>query len=255
VAHTFRSVTLEEVDSTNSEAFARARAGEGGPLWIAARRQTRGRGRSGRGWTSPEGNLYASLLQRLVCSPAVVHQLSLVAGVAVVEAIAEVAGGRELRGLRLKWPNDVLIGDAKCAGILAESQIGGREPEVIAVIGVGVNLVSHPAGLERATTDLASHGVDVPPQAMLDALAPGMERWLAAWDGGRGFARVRAGWLGHGGRVGETLSVHTGSDRIAGTFVDLDADGALVMQDGAGARRRVTFGDVTLATAAGMGGA
>jgi BirA family biotin operon repressor/biotin-[acetyl-CoA-carboxylase] ligase len=247
VAHTYRSVTLDEVGSTNSAAFERARTGETGPIWIVARRQTRGRGRSGRGWTSPEGNLYASLLQRLACSPAVVHQLSLVAGVAVIDAIREAAGEIKLPGLRLKWPNDVLIGDAKCAGILAESQMGERGAEVTAVIGVGVNLVSHPADLERATTDLASHGANATPHQMLDALAPSMERWLEIWDGGRGFARIRAAWLERGGRVGESLSVNTGSERIAGTFVDLDADGALLMQDGQGARRRVTFGDVSLA--------
>jgi len=247
VAHTFRSVALDEVGSTNTEGFERARVGDTGPLWIVARRQTKGRGRSGRQWTSVEGNLYASLLQRLACSPAVVHQLSLVAGVAVIAAIVEAAGGKGLPGLRLKWPNDVLVGDAKCVGILAESQMDGRSGEVTAVIGVGVNLVSHPADAQRATTDLASHGLRLTPEAMLDVLAPSMERWLAVWDGGRGFGRVRTAWLAHGGRVGEDLSVNTGAERIAGTFVDLDADGALLMRDGAGSQRRVTFGDVSLA--------
>jgi BirA family biotin operon repressor/biotin-[acetyl-CoA-carboxylase] ligase len=250
VAHTFRSVRLDEVGSTNTEAFGRARDGERGPLWIVARRQTQGRGRSGRQWTSDEGNLHASLLQRLACPPSVVHQLSLVAGVAVVDAIGAAAGDRKLPGLRLKWPNDVLIGEPKCAGILAESQMDNRGPEVIAVIGVGINLVSHPTELQRATTDLAAHGVKATPEEMLGQLAQSMQRWLGTWDGGNGFARVRAAWLGHGGRAGESLSVDTGREKIAGTFVDLDADGALLMQDGYGARRRVTFGDVTLAPSA-----
>ena len=90
-----------------------------------ARRQTQGRGRSGRHWASEPGNLYASLLQRLACPQSDVHQLSLLAGVAVVEAIAAAAGAQPIAGLRLKWPNDVLIGGAKCAGILPESQSGG----------------------------------------------------------------------------------------------------------------------------------
>ena len=250
MAHTFRSVTLDEVGSTNTEAFERARAGEKGPLWIVARRQTQGRGRSGRQWTSDEGNLHASLLQRLACPPAVVHQLSLVAGVAVIDAIGAAAGDRKLPGLRLKWPNDILIGDAKCAGILSESQMDNGTSEVIAVIGVGIDLVSHPNGLQRATTHLAAHGVKATPEEMLGLLAQNMERWLGLWDAGNGFARVRAAWLGHGGRAGEGLSVDTGKERIAGTFVDLDADGALLMQDGRGVRRRVTFGDVTLAPSA-----
>jgi BirA family biotin operon repressor/biotin-[acetyl-CoA-carboxylase] ligase len=81
-----------------------------------------------------------------------------------------------------------------------------------------------------------------------------MERWLGLWDAGNGFARVRTAWLGHGGRAGESLSVDTGKEKIAGTFVDLDADGALLMRDGHGARRRVTFGDVTLVPSPVMGG-
>ena len=248
--HPLRHIILEEAGSTNTEAFKRAAAGEAGPLWIMARRQTQGRGRSGRQWASAPGNLYASLLQRLACPQAVVHQLSLLAGVAVVEAIAAAAGGASVAGLRLKWPNDVLIGEAKCAGILPESQSSGRASEVIVVIGIGINLVAYPAGLGRAATDLAAHGVNLTPEAMLAPLAEAMQRWLGVWDGGRGFAHVRAAWLAHGGRVGESLTVDTGRERIAGTFLDLDASGALLMRDTSGQQRKLTFGDVTLARAA-----
>jgi BirA family biotin operon repressor/biotin-[acetyl-CoA-carboxylase] ligase len=253
VAHTFRSIILDEVGSTNTEAFERARVGEKGPLWVVARRQARGRGRSGRGWTSERGNLYASLLQRLACAPAVVHQLSLVAGVAVVDAIRAAAGPEKLSGLRLKWPNDVLIGEAKCAGILAESQMGGERAEVIAVIGVGINLASHPTDLGRLATDLLTHGVKLAPEEMLGFLAHSAERWLGVWDGGAGFGRVRAAWLRRGGKVGEALAVDTGKERIAGTFLDLDADGALLMLDSQGVQRRLTFGDVTLAASGSRG--
>src|SRR5262245_39202177 len=189
VAQPFRSIILEEAGSTNAEAFRRSAAGEPGPLWIMARRQTQGRGRSGRQWASEQGNLYASLLQRFACPQAIVHQLSLVAGVAVVEAIIAAAGQR-IAGLRLKWPNDVLIGEAKCAGILAESQSIGTAAEVVVVIGIGINLVSHPTELARAATDLAAHGLAVSPEAMLKNLAASLERCLAIWGCGRGFAEV-----------------------------------------------------------------
>lgn len=245
----FRSIILEDASSTNSEAFARALAGETGPLWIMARRQSQGRGRSGRPWASESGNLYASLLQRLVCRHSVVHQLSLLAGVAAVEAIAAAAGA-PLTGLRLKWPNDVLIGEAKCAGILPESQIGAAGSEAVVVIGIGINLVTHPNRLGRAATDLAAHGVSVQPETMLGFLAEAVERWVALWDLGAGFARVRAAWLGWAGEVGESLSVHTGREHIAGTYLGLDDSGALLMRDGEGRSRRLTFGDVTLAGAA-----
>ena len=245
----FRSVILEEAGSTNSEAFARAFAGESGPLWIMARRQSHGRGRSGRPWASERGNLYASLLQKLVCRQNVVHQLSLLAGVATVEAIAAAAGA-PIAGLRLKWPNDVLIGEAKCAGILPESQMGAEGLEAVVVIGIGINLASHPTGLGRAATHLGAHGVELEPEAMLGFLAEAVERWVALWDLGAGFARVRAAWLGWAGEVGESLSVHTGREHIAGTYLGLDDSGALLMRDGEGRSRRLTFGDVTLAGAA-----
>jgi len=245
----FRSVILEEAGSTNSEAFARALAGEIGPLWIMARRQSHGRGRSGRQWASEPGNLYASLLQRVVCRQSVVHQLSLVAGVATVEAIVAAAGA-PIAGLRLKWPNDVLIGAAKCAGILPESQMAAESSEAVVVIGIGINLATHPKGVGRAATHLGAHGVELEPEAMLGFLAGAVERWVEAWDRGAGFARVRAAWLGYAGAVGESLSVDTGRERIAGTFLGLDDGGALLMRDVGGQRRRLTFGDVTLARAA-----
>lgn len=245
MALSIATVILEETGSTNTEAFKRAAAGEAGPLWIMARRQTQGRGRSGRQWTSEPGNLHASLLQRLPCPQAVVHQLSLLAGVAVVEAIGA-AAGRQIAGLRLKWPNDVLIGEAKCAGILPESQSGGAAQEVVVVIGVGINLVSHPENLGRVTTDLAAHGLNVSPEVMLGVLAPAMQRWLGIWACGAGFAEVRRAWLANGGAVGESIIADTGRERIAGAFLGLDDGGALLLRDGQGAERRLTFGDVTL---------
>jgi BirA family biotin operon repressor/biotin-[acetyl-CoA-carboxylase] ligase len=244
----FRSVVLDAVGSTNREAFARAEAGEAGPLWIMARRQTAGRGRSGRQWASEPGNLYASLLVTLACAPTVVPQLSLLAGIAVVDAIRQAADGGPA-GLRLKWPNDVLIGQAKCAGILAES-ISGHEATV-AVIGIGLNLAWHPTDLGRTATNLAEHGLRLEPEAMLGFLAPIMQRWLAVWDCGTGFAAVRTAWLEQAGPAGESCSVNTGTDRVEGTFVGLDAGGALLMQDRVGRQRSIAFGDVMLAAEVG----
>jgi BirA family biotin operon repressor/biotin-[acetyl-CoA-carboxylase] ligase len=152
--------------------------------------------------------------------------------------------------LRLKWPNDVLIGEAKCAGILPESQMGRGSSEVVVVIGIGINLTSHPTGLGRAATHLAAHGVSLAPEAMLGFLAEAIQRWLEAWDRGAGFSRVRAAWLGYAGAVGESLTVDTGRERIAGTFLGLDDGGALLMRDAQGQPRKLTFGDVTLAQAA-----
>jgi BirA family biotin operon repressor/biotin-[acetyl-CoA-carboxylase] ligase len=247
VAQPFRKLVFDQVGSTNREAFALAACGQAGPLWVVARRQTAGRGRSGRPWASGPGNFYASLLIELACAPAVVPQLSLLAGVAAVDAIRRAADGGP-PGLRLKWPNDVLIGGAKCAGILAEST--ARQDSVTAVIGVGINLARHPADLGRAATHLAAHGPQVSPEAMLGCLDEAMQQWLASWNRGAEFAGVRAAWLERAGPVGEACSVDTGAERIAGTFAGLDPQGGLVIREGVGRQRTVSFGDVALGPAA-----
>lgn len=250
---TYRRLILEDVASTNTEAFARAGQGEPGPLWVMARRQTQGRGRAGRAWTSDPGNLYASLLQRSRCPLALVYQVSLVAGIAVVDAIRTAAGTTLLPELRLKWPNDVLIDGAKCTGILAESQMA-PSGEVLLVIGIGINLSSHPTDIGRAATHLAAHGIAIAPEAMLDHLAPALDRWLRTWDEGRGFARIRAAWLERAGAEGEPLTVNAGTEKLSGRFTGLDEAGALLMRDETGAVRRVTFGDVALDAVTGRTG-
>jgi BirA family biotin operon repressor/biotin-[acetyl-CoA-carboxylase] ligase len=246
VAQSFRSLIVDQVGSTNREAFALAEAGVEGPLWIMARRQTAGRGRSDRQWVSAPGNLHASLLIRLDCPPTTVPQLSLLAGVATIDAIRHAAGGGP-EGLRLKWPNDILIGHAKCAGILSESVAGPRA--TTAVIGIGIDLAWHPTAMHRAATDLTAQGCRIAPEAMLASLDAAMRRWLAAWDGGRGFHSVRQAWLDRAGPVGEMCRVNTGRELIEGAFADLDADGGLIISDRHGQRRTVTFGEVALADA------
>lgn len=245
MAQAVRSIVLDEVGSTNTEALQRAEAGERGPLWISARRQTQGRGRSGRHWASEPGNLYASLLQSIACPPSAVHQVSLLAGVAAHDAICA-AAGRQPRGLRLKWPNDVLIGTAKCAGILPESVSAAGSTEVIVVVGIGINLAWHPTDIGRPAAHLAEHGAVITADAMLNALAPAMQHWFEIWSCGSGFERIRAAWLERGGPIGEDMTVDTGHERIQGTFLGLDGDGALLLRDRLGLQRRVTFGDVTV---------
>lgn len=247
-------LTFDEIGSTNAEAMRLGRAGETGPLWIWARMQTRGRGRSGRTWASPPGNLYASLLIRLDCSPDAVHQLSLLAGVATYEAVRSACSrsGGAVSGLRLKWPNDVLIDDAKLAGILPEcTRVPGSSNAFLAVVGIGINLATHPEGLGRSVTDLAAHGCLVEPADMLSELAAAMHQWLTEWDNGAGFARVREAWLERAGRPGEHITINTGQEVVEGSFLGIDPSGALVLRDPSGAQRRFTYGDVTLGAAAG----
>jgi BirA family transcriptional regulator, biotin operon repressor / biotin---[acetyl-CoA-carboxylase] ligase len=242
-----RLVSLPEIDSTNAEAMRRVLAGERGPVWVTAARQSAGRGRSGRSWASEPGNLFASLIVAAGCPIAKSGQLSLVAGVAATDAIRAAGALPQGAHARIKWPNDILIGAAKAGGILVESSVQGTEASLIAVVGVGVNLASAPRDLGTAATNLAAHGLVLSPHEALCFLAEAMHAWLTVWDHGNGFARVRAAWLERAGPLGETLSVQAGDGRVTGRFAGLDAEGALLIALDDGGERRFTFGDVTLA--------
>lgn len=251
----YRLVSLEETGSTNSEAMRLATLGEAGGLWITAERQTRGRGRSGRTWRSVPGNLYASLMLRLSCDPQTAQQLALVTGVAVVDAIRAASSGGARRAVepgpgrsfRLKWPNDILAGPAKLGGILLESarDVGG--PGLVTVIGIGLNVAAAPDGLDRAATSLADCGVAVERCRMLASVASAMDSALQVWNEGSGFADIRRLWLERAGPLDELLTVNSGSGAVTGRYQGLDGDGALLLADGLGVRRRFTYGDVSLA--------
>ena len=167
------------------------------------------------------------------------------AGVAVIDALLALWPDGRLRGLRLKWPNDVLVGRAKAGGILIEAtQSGGRR---VAIVGIGINLASAPQVPGRDVTCLADHaGAALDPGAVAHAIAVSFGRWRAVWDRGDGFASICAAWLDRAGPLGEPMMVNAGDGPVAGTFLGLDTDGALLLGDATGARRRFTFGDVTL---------
>ncbi len=239
-------IVYDEIGSSNAEAMRLALLGEPGPLWIRAIRQTAGRGRSGRTWVSEAGNLTASLLMTLASSQAMAHQVSLLAGVAVVDAVRAVAGdGPPITGLRLKWPNDVLIGPAKLAGILPETTVTA-DSRLCLVLGIGINLAWHPETLGREATHLGEHSVDIAPESMLRHLAWAVQHWFSVWNDGVGFEDVRAAWLLRAGAVGEPIDVNFGGERRAGHFAGLDHDGALLLKTVGESIERVTFGDVTL---------
>ncbi|MGD9803516.1 MAG: biotin--[acetyl-CoA-carboxylase] ligase [Hyphomicrobiaceae bacterium] len=238
-------IDFEEIDSTNAEAMRRATAGERGPLWITARRQTRGRGRSGRSWTSADGSLAATLLFRPMCTLSDLPQLSLVAGVATHAAIAGVLPTEARQACRLKWPNDVLIAGAKVSGILVESAIMGTEPVV--AIGIGINAGAAPILADRLASGLAEYGSQTASEDMSSRLALAVAHWLDVWRAPRqGFAAVRTGWLERAFSVGEMMTVNAADEHVSGRFAGLNAEGSLLLTDETGTVRRFTFGDVAL---------
>jgi BirA family transcriptional regulator, biotin operon repressor / biotin---[acetyl-CoA-carboxylase] ligase len=245
-SHDAPLLEFEVLDSTNSEAMRRAAAGERGPVWLLAHRQTAGRGRSGRGWETPAGNLALTHLFTPGCPAAAVPQLSLLVGVAVHDALAAVWSG-SADALRLKWPNDLMIGAAKVGGILVEASTFGHEPVV--AIGIGVNIGHAPDVAGRSVTCLADH-VSVPPVPvpLARAIASAFAHWREIWRRGEGFGGIREAWLARATPIGEPMSVNTGQGSVSGTFAGLDSDGALLLCDATGRHRRFTFGDVSLGT-------
>lgn len=230
--------TVAETGSTNADLLRDAAAGAPEGVWLRAERQTAGRGRQGRPWQAPQGNLAASTLVRLRAGDPPAASLALVAAVALYDALTVFLAPDA--PLQLKWPNDLLLGGAKLSGILLER--GGDA----VVIGIGVNLAHHPDLPDRATTSLAAHGATATPAAVVEVLADSLARWLARWRG-EGLSAVRTAWLAAAHPPGTALTARM-SDGTAcdGLFDGLDGDGALILRLASGERRVIHAADVFL---------
>jgi BirA family biotin operon repressor/biotin-[acetyl-CoA-carboxylase] ligase len=260
-----RLEALAAIGSTNAEARVRAQQGERGPLWITGTMQRAGRGRYGRTWISPPGNLYASLLLTDPSPFEQAPQLAFVTALAVRDAIVAEATALAPQ-LGLKWPNDLLLGGRKCAGILIEGEAAFADgPAMLnrltVIIGIGVNCVSHPPAPSLAAseasrsprfeekpaypaTDLRAHGADITPERLFARLSVTMCRRLAEWNGSRGFDAILADWLSHARGVGEHITVRNSGAGTQGRFVGVDHSGRLVLELGNGAMTKISAGDV-----------
>jgi BirA family transcriptional regulator, biotin operon repressor / biotin---[acetyl-CoA-carboxylase] ligase len=235
-------VQLDEIDSTNEEAKRRAVAGDEGPAWIVARRQTQGRGRRGNEWQSLHGNLFASLLCRPEGSASRCAQLSFAAALAVSDTLAQHAPSA---GIRLKWPNDVLAEGRKIAGILLESESRADGTLKWLVVGIGVNLAASPQGTEFPTISLAELGVPPPgPAGAMGHLVTSFAKWYEVWQKD-GFAPLREAWLARSVGLGARIRVRLPKEEIQGVFRDIDDNGALVLGL-PGSVRTIAAGEVFL---------
>ena len=222
----WRVVRFDAIDSTNEEARRRALAGDAGRLWIVADEQTAGRGRRGRAWVSPKGNLHASALMIDPCAPAIAAQLGFVAGVALARAARDL-GATEVG---LKWPNDLMSRGAKCAGILVEG-VGLGGGRVACVVGVGVNCAHAPEGLGYATSCLTRAGEQaLGPGELFERLVERFGEALDAWRMGQAFDRIRAAWLDRALGLGERIAIQNGTGQREGVFEGIDAAGRLLMR-------------------------
>lgn len=234
----FRIEQVAETDSTNEAIRLRALAGEAAGLVIRADRQSAGRGRRGRAWSSPAGNLHASLLLRPERSISDAAAL----GFAAVMAIGDVAEALLPATARVqhKWPNDLLVNGRKASGLLLEAQPG------FLVLGIGVNVAGHPEDTPYPATDLVSEGAAaLPPQSLLERFLAAFSSLYAVWEA-EGFAALLPGWRRRAAGLGEVIGVRLERETLSGIFRDLGPDGTLRLALSDGTERRIAAGDVYL---------
>jgi BirA family transcriptional regulator, biotin operon repressor / biotin---[acetyl-CoA-carboxylase] ligase len=237
----YRLVALESIDSTNEEARRLARAGAEDGTLVWAKTQTHGRGRSGRGWASPPGNLYLSLILRPECPASTAVQLSFVAALGAGGGLAEVIP--PMVDLRYKWPNDILLNRRKAGGILLETESAAGDRLDWLVLGLGLNVMQRPPETAFPATSLHEEGAtEVDVETVLDAFARHFLNWVNRWLAD-GFEPVRRAWRENAIGLGEPIRVRLPNSELDGIFEDIDADGALLLRSGKTVRR-VTAGDV-----------
>jgi BirA family biotin operon repressor/biotin-[acetyl-CoA-carboxylase] ligase len=259
----FRLDAHEVVGSTNALALDHARAGDAGKLWVTAKAQESGRGRRGRAWATPHGNLAATLLMIVGNELRMAATLGFVAGLALADALdAAVPNGRLAIGLdgagrggnrfELKWPNDVLASGAKLAGILLESAALGDGRFAIA-IGIGVNVVAYPSDLPYPATSLRELGATCDAETLFLALSDAWSANARLWDEGRGLTAIRNRWLGRAAGLGGEVAVRIDGSVVRGTFETIDEECRFVIRDDQGKLLTIAAGDVHFGAIASAG--
>lgn len=228
---------FDTLDSTSAEARRRSEAGENGPVWFLALAQTAGYGRRGRGWEQQTGDFAGTLLFKPDARPESWGQISFIVALALASVLDELMPEEKIA---LKWPNDVLLDGAKCAGILLES-LGSALS-----IGVGVNIVTAPEGLPYPVARLVDHAAQPPaPQKLAERLDLYFWTFYRLWRA-QGFAPIRDAWLARAAGVGGDITVRLPNEELSGVFEGLDETGALVLRSSAG-KRTIAAGDVFFA--------
>jgi BirA family transcriptional regulator, biotin operon repressor / biotin---[acetyl-CoA-carboxylase] ligase len=218
-------ITYDSIGSTNAVALELAVSNKNQhPFWVVAARQTAGRGRQGRDWSSPPGNFYGTLLLKNPCDMRHAAQLGFVAGVALISALNQNAPS--LKTLTLKWPNDVLLNGAKIAGILLEAS---QTSSLSIAIGIGINLAFHPDDTPYPATNLATHGAPISVSDCLKTLSNTFVQKLELYDRGANFSTIRNEWLTSAYEIGMPIKVNTQNGKIEGCFGGIDEAGSLIL--------------------------
>jgi BirA family biotin operon repressor/biotin-[acetyl-CoA-carboxylase] ligase len=257
----YRLAGFESIGSTNAEALSRVRQGECGPIWFATADQTAGRGRRQRPWIAPRGNLACSILEVLDVSSAVAATLGFAAGLALEATLQKVSveaasrsGGSDQMKFSLKWPNDVLAGQRKLAGILLEAE--AIAPDRLAlVVGIGINVLAFPEGMPTPATSLSALSVHAGAEELFAILSDDWVEFRNLWDNGRGFAEIRRLWLTRASGLGQGVSIRSGGSSVEGTFDTIDDSGCMIVRTHDGRLVSVAAGDVYFGSAASAGAA
>jgi BirA family biotin operon repressor/biotin-[acetyl-CoA-carboxylase] ligase len=231
---------VETIGSTSAQLMDEALRGETGPKWLVADEQVDGKGRRGRHWNSPKGNLYASLLLNDPAPSEKVAQLSFVVALALRDAVVALGQGAS-NPPELKWPNDLILSGKKCAGLLLEGGLKGQSRFV--VIGIGVNIVSHPEKTNHPASNLTEQGIETSVAHLFPHLSDAMANRMEMWARGSNFAQIRADWLQCAYRMGEEMKVNTSTESFVGRLDGIDNDGNLLV-DHQGRSRTITAGEI-----------
>jgi BirA family transcriptional regulator, biotin operon repressor / biotin---[acetyl-CoA-carboxylase] ligase len=254
----YRLRGFDTIGSTNTEAIEAASAGDAGGIWFAARQQSAGRGRRGRQWASPHGNLAATLLMVPDTDPTLSATLGFVAGVSLNRALSSILPNGVVKlgidgadgideghaaRIALKWPNDVLADGAKLAGILLEAHKLNDGRHAIA-IGFGVNAVAAPQGLPYPATSLLDLGTTRSAEEIFEALSDAWVDIFALWQDGRGIAEVLKLWRSAAAGIGAPVAVNQNGATVRGVFETIDDAGRLIVRADDDSRIAITAGDV-----------
>jgi BirA family biotin operon repressor/biotin-[acetyl-CoA-carboxylase] ligase len=238
----YHLLSFDSLDSTNEEAKRLARAGGAHGAVVWAKKQTGGKGRMGREWVSQEGNLFVSILLKPEKPITELSQLSFVASVAIVEALSALF--EKEHKLSCKWPNDVLLDGKKLSGILLESfpcEVDGKN---WIVVGVGVNVDSHPTNVQFPATCLTEAGVElVSAKIVLSRFIHHFIEVYNDWNN-KGFASVRKRWLSYAWGMKKELTARMPDIEITGTATDIDANGSLILKDKKGKKHMILAADI-----------
>jgi len=240
----YHLLAFDSLDSTNEEAKRLAKAGGAHGAVIWAKKQTGGKGRMGREWVSQDGNLFVSILLKPEKPLAELPQLSFVAAVAVVEALAALF--ERDHKLAVKWPNDVLLDEKKLSGILLESfpcEVDGKR---WVVVGVGVNVDSHPNNVQFPATCLTEAGVElVSAKIVLSRFIHHFIECYNEWSN-KGFAPTRKRWLSYAWGMKKEITAKLPDGDLTGIAMEIDAAGNLILKDKDGEKHTVYAADIFL---------